>query len=414
LISTTTLASGLRVITERMPDARSVCAGVWVGVGSRDEPAELAGVSHFLEHLLFKGTPRRSAKAIAQAVDRVGGDMNAFTTKEYTAYYTRLPADCVGLGLELLGDVVSDPLLAPADVDAERQVILEELLMDADLLDDRVHVLLGESLFPGHPLGRDTAGSPDTVAAVTAEDVRAFFERWYRSANMVVAVAGAVDHDDVVARVERAFSAPAGGEAPPRVPPGPKVRPVATVRRRSEQAHLAVGYRAVDRRHPDREALDVLSHVLGGGMSSRLFDEIREQRGLAYSVYSSTAAYADAGALMVYAGTSPGRVGAVLDLIEEQLDKVRAEGVTEAEMAVAQGYLVGSFLLGLEDSASRMSRLGGALTCLGEVRSVDEQVARYRAVSQEDVARVAARLLDAPRALAAVGPLARAQLLQRV
>jgi predicted Zn-dependent peptidase len=251
------------------------------------------------------------------------------------------------------------------------------------------------------------------VAAVTPDAVRAFFERWYRPTNMVVAVAGAIEHDDVVARVERAFRAPAGGEVPPRTVPGVKVRPLASVRKRSEQAHLAIGFRAFDRRHPDREALDVLNHVLGGGMSSRLFDEIREKRGLAYSVYSATSAYADAGVLMVYAGTSPSRAGEVLELIDVELDRVRADSVTPDEMAVAQGYLAGSYLLGLEDSASRMSRLGGSLLCLGEVRDVDEQVARYRAVGQDDVARVATALLDGPRSLAAVGPLTRAQLVGR-
>ena len=226
-VQTTTLPSGLRVTTERMPGARSVAAGVWVGVGARDEPAELAGVSHFLEHLLFKGSEHRSARQIAESIDRVGGDMNAFTTKEYTAYYTRLPASALSLGLDLLGDVLTAPALRDVDVESERQVILEELLMDEDSPEDRAHTLLYESLFPDHPLGRETAGVRETVTAITSADIRRFFQRWYRPATMVVAVAGGVDHDTVVAEVEQRFAAAgrsrlispsASGRCPARTP----------------------------------------------------------------------------------------------------------------------------------------------------------------------------------------------------
>src|SRR4051812_25297622 len=258
-----------------MPGARSVAAGVWVGVGARDEPAELAGVSHFLEHLLFKGSEARSARQIAETIDRVGGDMNAFTTKEYTAYYTRLPASALSSGLQLLGDVLTAPALRDADVESERQVILEELLMDEDSPEDKAHTLLYESLFPGHPLGRETAGVKDTVIAVTPHDVRQFFARWYQPATMVVAVAGGLDHDAVVAEVERRFPGAAGGAIPVRQPPSAKVVPLVVRRRRTEQAHVAFGFRGVRRDDPQREALDVLNHCLGGGMSSRLFDEIR-------------------------------------------------------------------------------------------------------------------------------------------
>ena len=287
-VELSTLASGLRVVSETIPGALAASAGVWVGVGSRDEPAELSGVSHFLEHLLFKGTQTRPARGIAEAIDRVGGEMNAFTTKEATAYYTRLPAPALALGLEILGDVLTAPALRPADVDSERTVILEELAADDDAPDDRAHVLTLESLFPAHPLGRETAGTRATVAANTADDVRAFFDRWYQPATMVVAVAGPVPHDDVVAQVARCFAAAGpAGERPQRSAPASAVRPLAVLRRSTEQAHLVVGFRGPDRDDPDREALDVLNHSLGGGMSSRLFEEIRERRGLAYSVFSS-------------------------------------------------------------------------------------------------------------------------------
>jgi predicted Zn-dependent peptidase len=410
LVQETTLGSGLRVVTERMPEARSVSSGVWVGIGARDEPADLAGVSHFLEHLLFKGTEDRSARQIAESIDRVGGDMNAFTTKEYTAYYTRLPGSELGLGLEILGDVLTAPALRETDVESERQVILEELLMDEDSPEDKAHALLYESLFPDHPLGRETAGAPETVSAITTADVRQFFEHWYRPASMVVAVAGALDHDAVAAEVERRFAGAAGGDVPARQAPSSKVVPLASRRRRTEQAHVALGFRGVAREDPEREALDVLNHVLGGGMSSRLFDEIREQRGLAYAVYSSPSSYSDSGALAVYAGTMPTHVDPVLDLIEVELKKLVAGGLTDDELAVAKGYLTGSYVMGLEDPASRMARLGGLLATTGHIRPVAEQLERWDAVGAEDVRRVIDRVLSGPRVLAAVGPLTKASL----
>jgi predicted Zn-dependent peptidase len=409
-VEITTLASGLRVVTERRPEARSVAAGAWVGVGARDEPDELAGVSHFLEHLLFKGTEDRSARQLAESIDRVGGDMNAFTTKEYTAYYTRLPASELSLGLEVLGDVLTAPALRDVDVESERQVILEELLMDEDSPEDKAHTLLYESLFPRHPLGRETAGVRETVGAVTPDDVRRFFREWYRPATMVVAVAGALDHDAIVAEVERRFPGEPGGARPVREAPSPTVVPLVVRRRRTEQAHLAFGFRGVRRDDPDREALDVLNHCLGGGMSSRLFDEIREQRGLAYAVYSAPSAYADAGALAIYAGTTPANVDPVLDLIEVELKKLVADGLGDDELAVAKGYLTGSYVLSLEDPSSRMARLGGLLTTIGQIRPVSEQVARWEAVDQEAVRAMIDRVLTGPRALAAVGPLTKASL----
>ncbi|MCU1344644.1 MAG: peptidase [Acidimicrobiia bacterium] len=406
MIQQSVTSTGIRVVTEAIPGARSVCTGVWVGVGSRDEPAELAGVSHFLEHLLFKGTPQRSAQDIARSVDRVGGEMNAFTTKEYTAYYTRLPAGHLEAGVELLGDVLSKPSLADADVESERQVILEELAMDEDTPDDRVHTLLGELLFSKHPLGRETAGERSTVAAITADDVREFFGRWYRPANLVVAAAGDIDHADVMAHVERSFGGGDVGVAPEREAPTAAVRDVAVMRRAGEQAHLAIGYRAFDRRHPDRDALEVLNHVVGGGMSSRLIDEIRERRGLAYSVWSSPVSYADAGAFTLYVGTSPDHLAEVVQLVDHELTRLLSDGITDDELEVAVGYLGGSYLLAMEDASSRMGRLGGQLTVLGEILDVDEQLARYRAITRADVQRVAETVLSSQRAVAVVGPTA--------
>lgn len=407
------MPSGIRLVTERMPDALSVSSGVWVGVGARDEAAEISGVSHFLEHLLFKGTETRSAKSIAEAIDRVGGDMNAFTSKEVTAYYTRLPARHWALGVEILGSVVSSPALRDTDIETEREVILEELGMDEDALDDRALTLLAESLFPGHPLGWETAGDKATVTSITPNDVRTFFNTWYRPENIVVSLAGAVDHDEAAAAVERWFTATPGGARPSRVPPVGETRPLAVIRKKSEQAHIALGYRAVDRDDPDREALDVAAQVLGGGPSSRLFDEIREQRGLAYSVFASQATYADAGALSVYVGTSPDHVLEVLDIVDGELLNLATNGISEHELEIAKGYLTGSFVLGLEDSASRMSRLAGHVSARGYVRPVDEQVARLDAVTAADVLRVAKRVLNGQQSLAVVGPVTKKVLANR-
>jgi len=412
-IESTQLASGVRVITERMPEAHSACVGVWVGVGARDEPEELSGVSHFLEHLLFKGSDTRSARDIAQAVDRVGGDMNAFTAKEYTAYVTRLPSKHLGLGIELLADVLSQPSLRDDDIEAERQVILEELHMDEDTPEDRVHTLAYESLFPKHPLGRETAGSADTVESLGTDDIRSFFNARYGPGAFVVAAAGLIEHDAVVDAVEMQFGPARALQTTLRTPPDHVVRPLATLRRSIEQAHVTIGFRGLRREDPDREALEVLNHVLGGGMSSRLLQTIREDKGLAYAVYSAHAEFFDAGALTIYAATTPGRVDEVLDLVDAELDRLLSDGITADELDVALGYLEGSLVLGLEDSGSRMSRLGGSLTVRGHVRTIDEQLARYHAVALDDVQQVAQRVLAGPRTLAVVGPIPKRALLAR-
>jgi predicted Zn-dependent peptidase len=390
----TQLDSGLTVATERVPGARSVAIGAWVGVGARDEPEHQAGVSHFLEHLLFKGTAHRSSREIATAIERVGGDLNAFTTKEYTAFYGRVPAGHLVTLLDVLGDVLVRPALRDADVESERSVILEELAMDDDSPEDVVHQNLAEALFPGHPLGRETAGHRHTVEAVTADDVRSFFSRWYTAPNTVVAVAGPGDHDTQLDIVARAFSGlVADGDRPERS--APVTAPQTRIERDDdiEQGQVAVGMRALPRADDRREALDVLNHALGGGPSSRLFDEIRERRGLAYTVYSAPSAYCDAGALSVYAGTGGDKIDTVLGLIGDQLDALVRTGVTQDEVDVAIGYLTGSFLMGLEDTGSRMGRLGGQLVTTGSVRSVEEQIARWQAVTVDDVSAVADAVL---------------------
>ena len=404
-IARTQLPGGIRVVTEHMPDARSVSTGFWVGVGARDEPDPLQGASHFLEHLLFKGTEARTARQIAEAVDAVGGEMNAFTTKEYTAYYTRLPEAGLDLGLDILSDVLWAPAFRAPELEAERQVILEEILMSEDTPDDRVFTVLAEAMFPDHPLGREVLGEPGTIAAMARDDIRGFHGDWYRPANVVVAVAGRIEHDVVVDGVQRRFAGVEGGRTPERSAPQLPPRPVSVVRRSTEQAHLALGVASLPRRDPDRYALAVLNQVLGGQMSSRLFQEVREERGLAYSVYSSLSSYADAGALSVYVGTAPGRAQAALDVVEGEIDRLLADGISHRELQVAVGFLEGATVLGLEDSGGRMSRIARSELVAGEVVPIEELVARYRAVTLHDVARVAGRVLTGTRSLAVIGPI---------
>lgn len=403
-VEQTELPNGLRIVTETMPEARSVSLGAWVRVGGRDEPAELSGASHFLEHLLFKGTEDRGAREIAEAVDAVGGEMNAFTSREHTAYYARLPHAHLRLGIEILGDVLTAPALRPAEVEAERQVIVEEILMNLDAPDDRVHTLLAEALFAGHPLGRDVLGDRGSVEAITRDDIAGFFGEWYRPATMVVAAAGRLEHGAVVEAVAAAFGDRTGGGRPHREAPGPLEPAVVIEHDDTEQSNLCLGWRSLPVDHDDRWALGVANQILGGGMASRLFQEVREARGLAYAVYSHTSGYADSGYLSVYCGTAPRRAPEALAVIDGVVEELLAGGVTERERDVAVGYLEGSMLLRLEDSGGRMGRLGRSLVQRDTITTIDEHVARLRAVTTDDVARVLHEVLTGPRVLAAVGP----------
>jgi predicted Zn-dependent peptidase len=404
LIKTSVLNSGIRLVTESMPDVASASIGVWVGTGSRDETGAQAGISHFLEHLLFKGTDGRTARDIAEAVDAVGGDMNAYTTKEYTTFYVRTLSEHLELGLDILCDILREPALRPDDVDAERQVILEEVLMHLDEPADVVQELFGEAMFPGHPLGCEVLGDPEVIQRVTVPEIRAFFDYHYLPRNMVVAAAGDITHEVVAEEIERRFVGRDGGQAPSRTSPGADVHTLTLQRRDTEQTQLVVGTRAPARRSPDRFSLAVLNHALGGGLSSRLFQEVRETRGLAYSIGSDRLAFEDAGALAVSVGTSPEHAAEVLEVIGTELDQLRDDGVSERELEVAKGHLRADLLLSLEDSGARMSRIGASLLLHDEVLMVDELEERIAAVTLADVASAAARVLGGPRVLSVVGP----------
>ncbi|MHB8456892.1 MAG: M16 family metallopeptidase, partial [Acidimicrobiales bacterium] len=334
MIRTSVLSSGIRLVTESMPDVASACIGFWVGTGSRDETEPQAGISHFLEHLLFKGTESRSAREIAEAIDAVGGDMNAYTTKEYTAFYVRLLSEHLGLGLDILCDILRDPALRPNEVDAERQVILDEVLMHLDEPADIVQERFAGALFPGHPLGREVLGLPEVIKGVSVGDIRGFFDEHYLPANMVVAAAGEIDHDEVADGIERRVVGREGGRPPDRRAPSMAVTRHLVESDETEQAHLVYGVRAPERRSPERFTLAALNHVLGGGLSSRLFQQIREERGLAYSIGSDRVAYDDAGALVVSVGTAPDHAREVLSLIEKEFDALMANGMTERELEV--------------------------------------------------------------------------------
>ena len=404
MIRTEVLDCGIRLVTEPMADVRSVTVGVWVGTGSRDEDETRSGASHFLEHLLFKGTPTWSAADIAEAVDEVGGDMNAFTTKEYTAFYIRLLSEDLPLGLDVLGAIMTDPALRPEDIEAERQVILDEILMHADEPSDLAAEQCTGALFPDHPLGREVLGVPASVSALDAPEIRRFFDAHYRTGNLVLSAAGDLDHDSLAAEVDRRFSDRTGGAAPVRVPPDAPAQTLVVTRRPTEQVHLVVGLRAPGRHSEDRWALAVLNHVLGGGIASRLFQEVRERRGLAYSIWSERTHYDEIGSLAVNVGTAPEHAREVLALVHGELDRLGEKGITERELSVARGHLRAETVLSLEDSGARMSRVGSSLLLHGHVLDVDDLLARVDAVTVDHVADVAGKLADEPRTLSVVGP----------
>jgi predicted Zn-dependent peptidase len=404
MITTARLDSGIRLVTESMPEVASLSLGVWVGTGSRDETPEQSGISHFLEHLLFKGTPERTAREIAEEIDAVGGDMNAYTTKEYTTFYVRALSEDLELASDILCDILSRPALRPEEVDAERQVILEEVLMHRDEPADVVQEHFAAAMFPTHPLGREVLGEPAVIRNVTVPAIRSFFDTHYLPGNMVIAAAGDLDHDRLAVAVEARFGDRHGGCPPLRRAPSDVVVPLVVESRDSEQAQLVLGVRAPDRHSADRFVLAVLNHILGGGLSSRLFQEIREARGLAYSIGSDYSAYDDAGTLAISVGTSPDHAHEVLELLHAELGRFGAEGITPRELEVAKGHLRADMLLSLEDSGSRMSRIGTSLLLFGAVLTTEELLGRIDAVTCEQVRSIAAQMLTGPRTLAVVGP----------
>lgn len=414
VVKRTVLPGGLRVITERLPGVRSATVGLWVGVGSRDERSTVAGAAHYLEHLLFKGTGRRSAVDIAEEIDAVGGEFNAFTAKEHTCYYAQVLDSDLPLAVDLVTDVVFGARCTDADVDTERSVVLEEIAMRDDDPEDLLHETFVGAVLDGHALAKPVLGSEESIAGMSASSLRGFYRRRYTCPKMVLAVAGNVEHSQVLRLVRKALGNRLSGVDTPRPPRRGRARD--TGGRKlvlhtddTEQAHVMLGMRSLARHDERRFTLSVLNAALGGGMSSRLFQEIRERRGLAYQVYSSTATYADTGHLSVYAGCQPERLGEVAAVLREVLDDVARDGLTEREVARAKGQLRGGLVLGLEDTASRMSRIGKNELNFSRYLGVGDTVGRIDAVTTEDVCDLARTLLRRPAGVstvAVVGPYA--------
>jgi predicted Zn-dependent peptidase len=386
------LDTGLRLITETMPQVRSVTIGVWLLRGSRDETDDQGGIAHFVEHMLFKGTATRTAEDIAQAIDSIGGQLDAFTAKEYASYYIKVLDEHLPLAVELLSDIVLRPALAEQDIEREKKVILEEIKMVEDTPDDLVHELFTQHFWEGHPLGRPILGSRETVEALTEASLRKYFSGAYVARNMIVSAAGNLEHGRVRDLVATALNElPTNGESVTRRPP--TVSPQVITRTKDlEQSHICLGTNSYPQNHDDRYVSYILNSVLGGSMSSRLFQNVREKRGLAYAVFSGLSAYRDAGNITIYAGCARDAVDEVIDLCVEELRGLKREGVPETELRRAKDHLKGSLMLSLENTASRMSHLARQEIYFDRQFTLDETLAGVQRVSADDVQRVASEL----------------------
>jgi predicted Zn-dependent peptidase len=392
----TRLSNGVRILSEKLPDLPSVTVGIWVENGSRYERGEQAGISHFLEHLFFKGTERRTAAKIAEEIDAVGGVLNAFTGKEYTCYYAKVLREHLPLALDLLGDIFVNSRFAAEEIERERSVVLQEISQVEDTPDDYVHELFNAAFWPGHPLARPIAGTPDTVSRLGRDDFMGFLAERYRPDRVLIAAAGNLSHDDLAEVATAQFgglagSAPLANGGPPRAVSGLWVH-----EKPLEQVHLCLGTPGIPQVDADRYAAHLLNAALGGGMSSRLFQEIRERRGKAYTVYSFLSSYADAGYLGVYVGTSAEWTREVVDVIRTELERVARDGLGADELARAKTQMKGSLLLGLETSDSRMSRIAKNEIYFGRDVPIEEVAAEIDAVTPDHILRVAARLFRPP------------------
>jgi predicted Zn-dependent peptidase len=401
------LKDGLRVVTTPMPATQSVSVSVFVGAGSRGEDARTMGLAHFLEHMMFKGTPKRpTAIDVAEAIEGAGGVLNAYTSKEMTCYWNHVPFDALETAMEVLADMLRNALLAPEEIDRERSVVQQEIRRTQDQPGAWAGELLGRAMYGDHPMGWSTAGSEDSVAAIQQQDFKDWIAAWYGATNVVVSVAGNTTHDEVMELAGRYFQNGRGLAAPTVAGvDGMPARRVIADAKPITQANLVLGLPAISRLDPDRYALAILNSLLGRGMSSRLFKEVRERRGLAYSVGSSVSRYSDSGVLSVSAGVSPENVGEAVRVILEELEKLVQERVGDDELAKARDYSVGSFRLSLESSMALGQRAGESLLALGEIESIEIVVENLRAIDADDLIRVAQRLLRRDKvALSVVGP----------
>lgn len=405
MVQKTVLENGLRVISEQIPGAHSTSIGIWVGVGSRHEPARLSGIAHFVEHMLFKGTDRRSAKDIAIEIDSVGGVLNAFTGREHTCFYAKVLGDKLPLAVDLLSDLVLHSTFDLDEIEKERRVILQEIHMVEDTPDDLIHDLFSQEFWRGEQLGASILGVEQSVSSIGRKDLQAFLAEYYCGCNILICAAGAVDHEALLALVRHQFDRlPAG--LPLSTPKKPcSVRNLGLLEKPLEQAHLCLGAEALPQNHPLRFASYVLNVLLGGSMSSRLFQTIREERGLAYSIYSYLNTHSDTGALVVYAGTSPDDAGEVARIILREFARFRSEELTPAALRAAKDQLKGQLVLSLESTDSRMTRLAKNELFLGRHTDLVELLDSFEQVSACDVQQLARLTLrDASLNLQLVGP----------
>ena len=385
------LANGVRLATERMPHVRSVAVGVWLTRGSRHEPVEHTGIAHFVEHMLFKGTPTRSAEEIAQQVDSIGGQIDAFTSKEYAGYYLKVLDEHLPLAVDILADLITNPLFSAEDIEKEKKVILEEIKMVEDTPDDLVHEIFAEGFWAGHPLGRPILGTPASVMSLDRATLTRYFANTYVASNFVVVAVGNLDHDNVQALLERALeglphTGPDADDLPPVTASTIQVR-----RKELEQSHVVFGTPALPQHHPERYAGYALNTTLGGSMSSRLFQNVREKRGLAYAVFSGLSAYQDAGALSIYAGCANDVVAELIEVVVAEIRQMKAGGLDDVELRRAKDHLKGSLMLGLESTSSRMSHLARQEMYRDRTAGLDEMLAAIERVTAEDVLRLADR-----------------------
>jgi predicted Zn-dependent peptidase len=404
-------ASGLRIVTEEVPSVRSAAVGIWVNVGSRDEAPATAGASHFLEHLLFKGTTSRTALEISSSIESVGGEMNAFTSKEYTCFYARVIDTDLPMAIDVVSDLITSSVVTALDVDAERKVVLEEIAMRDDDPSDLVHDLFSDTYYGDTPIGRPILGTVDSIQGMSRNTVFNYYKKKYLPQDLVVAVAGNIKHKQVVAMVERALSRDNFLDvlAAPVVRPNTLIKnsrqqSVGLLYKKSEQAHMFYGMEGVARADERRFAMGVLSAALGGGMSSRLFQEIREKRGLAYSVYAYAQQFAGTGLLGFYAGCNPSKAVEVVEIIRSVLADVADNGMAHEEIERAKGAVRGSLVLSQEDTGSRMSRIGKNEIVYGQVMDFDDILKAISRVSPEDIHEIASEFLVKTPTLALVGP----------
>ena len=407
----TVLDNGVTVLSEHMDGVRSVALGLWMRVGNRDERPQEYGMSHFMEHMLFKGTPLRSAADISMAFDSLGAELNAFTTREYTCFYARMIDEHLDDGFEILADMLVNASFAQDDIDLEREVVIEEIARSEDQPEDQVFDLLADALLPGHPLGRPVLGTRENVSRFSTPDMRAYHDEHYTAGNLTVVASGSVDHARLVELAEKWLVHMRQGQRKQRPVQelGPRGR-LAVVTKPTEQAHVLVGLPGVSATDPRRYACALADLALGGGMSSRLFQEIREKRGLVYSVYTLTNYYEDLGTFAVYAGTRPENIAEVLQVVREEFARMARGGVSEEELARVRELASGNLVLSMESTRTHMVRLGRLATCGVPLTSIDELLEQYKAVTVEDVNAFAEELLEQQPTVAVVSPCERGQL----